>query len=78
MNASVSDVQPPTSFPPLAPLPDTPGYQNTHPFGSAHVMGFNMAFCDGSVRVINYSIDTTAHRYLGSRNDGVPIDGKKL
>ena len=35
-----------------------------------------MAFCDGSVKVVNYSVDTTTHRYLGSRNDGVPIDGK--
>ena len=45
---------------------------------AAHAVGFNMAFCDGSVKVVNYSVDTTTHRYLGSRNDGVPIDGKKL
>lgn len=36
-----------------------------------------MAFCDGSVKVMNYSIDPTIHSYLGSRNDGNAIDAKK-
>ena len=38
-------------------------------FGSAHSSGFNMAFCDGSVRRIAYDIDPDVHRCLGTRND---------
>ena len=47
-------------------------------FGSAHAIGINMALCDGSVQRISYSIDPLVHQYLGSRNDGQPIDAKKL
>jgi prepilin-type N-terminal cleavage/methylation domain-containing protein/prepilin-type processing-associated H-X9-DG protein len=47
-------------------------------FGSAHAAGFNMVFCDGSVRNIGYSINTTVHANLGNRKDGQPIDGSKL
>jgi prepilin-type processing-associated H-X9-DG protein len=47
-------------------------------FGSAHANSFNMAFCDGSVQSMSYNIDTTVHRYLGSRNDGQIIDGAKF
>ncbi len=35
-----------------------------------------MAFCDGSVQMINYTIDPLVHSYLGDRNDGQVIDGK--
>ncbi len=78
--AKVGDANPPASYPPLPPTQDTPGVQNSNVawFGSAHAVGLFMAFCDGSVQFISYSIDPTAHRYLGSRNDGVAIDGKKL
>jgi prepilin-type N-terminal cleavage/methylation domain-containing protein/prepilin-type processing-associated H-X9-DG protein len=42
-------------------------------FGSAHSSGLNMAFCDGSVRSISYTINPQIHSYLGSRNDGQAI-----
>ena len=38
-------------------------------FGSAHAGGFNMVFCDGSVRNISYDVDYKAHGYLASRVD---------
>ena len=43
-------------------------------FGSAHANGFHMAMCDGSVHLINYSIDATTYSNLGTRNDGEVID----
>ncbi len=36
-------------------------------FGSAHFGGFNMAYCDGSVRWIAYAVDPTVHRKAGRR-----------
>lgn len=58
------------------PRQDTPGWspQYNGAFGSAHASGFNMAFCDGSVHSISYSIDHEVHRFLGSRKDGHAID----
>ena len=62
----------------LRPYADTPGLDNWHSFGSAHANGFQMAFCDGSVQMINYTIDPEIHRRLANRKDGLVIDGKKL
>ncbi len=61
-----------------AAFPDTPGYYPRGPFGSAHLNGFQMAFCDGSVQMMNFSMDPTVHKYLGNRKDGHPIDAKNL
>jgi prepilin-type N-terminal cleavage/methylation domain-containing protein/prepilin-type processing-associated H-X9-DG protein len=60
------------------PFPDTPGNDDLTSFGSAHVNSFNMAFCDGSVHAISYNIDMLAHGHFCDRNDGRPVDAKKL
>ena len=59
------------------PHPDTPGYEYPLSFGGPHLLGFNMALCDGSVRMVNYSIDLTTHSRLSDRCDGEAIDPKK-
>jgi prepilin-type N-terminal cleavage/methylation domain-containing protein/prepilin-type processing-associated H-X9-DG protein len=60
----------------FAPAQDQPGVQNSVNFGSAHDNGFQMAFCDGSVQMMTYSIDPGIHRRLGNRKDGKIIDAK--
>ncbi|MDY0169805.1 MAG: DUF1559 domain-containing protein [Thermoguttaceae bacterium] len=43
-------------------------------FGSAHPGGWNIAYCDGSVHRLSYSIDLEIHRRLGVRDSGLPVD----
>ena len=66
---------------PIPPMQDTPGYttfgHGTAIFGSAHSNGFQMAFCDGSVHTISYTIEFETHARLARRNDGLVIDGNK-
>ena len=62
---------------PIGPHPDTPGYAYSGSFGSAHLAGVNMALCDGSVRMVSYTIDVTTYSHLCNRRDGQVIDARK-
>ena len=58
-----------------APFQDAPGLDlDSFSFGSAHPGGWNMVFCDGSVRTLSYDIDLLTHSLLGSRADGAVVD----
>ncbi len=57
-------------------IEDMPGYATRGLFGSAHINGFQMAFCDGSVHMMNFSMNPKIHDYLGNRKDGHVIDAK--
>jgi prepilin-type N-terminal cleavage/methylation domain-containing protein len=54
---------------PLAVSRDDPGWK----FGSAHPTLVQFAFCDGSVRPLQKSIDPVVLGLLAARNDGAPI-----
>ncbi len=64
--------------PNFQPGPDTPGIGGSYAFGAAHLNGFQMVFCDGSVHMMNYTIDPVAHSLLGDRADGQTINGNKF
>jgi len=57
---------------------DRPGFAPRGWFGSAHSAGVNMAFCDGSVRTMSYSLDRDVHGLLANREDGQVIDASKF
>ncbi len=57
------------------PDQDRAGYTNHNCFGSNHPGGFQMAYCDGSVRMVSFEIDRNAHSRMGNRRDGKLIDG---
>lgn len=60
-----------------APAQDRAGVQAYTVFGSAHATSFNMAFGDGTVRSIPYTIDPHVHEILCNRSDaGKASDGK--
>jgi prepilin-type N-terminal cleavage/methylation domain-containing protein/prepilin-type processing-associated H-X9-DG protein len=50
-----------------SPRQDTPGLTSDRQYGSIHTGGMNMAFCDGSVRTIEYSIALSVFVKGGSR-----------
>ena len=55
------------------------GYVPYHSaFGSAHAGGFNACLCDGSVRVLSYSIELEVFKLLSNRKDGKPLDVSKF
>lgn len=61
-------------FTEMTPMQDKQTVECDEIFGSAHVAGCHFVFCDGSVRLIEYSIDETVHRQLGNRKDRTPFD----
>jgi len=54
-----------TSYP---PGPDPTSGDGGQRFGSSHTSGLNIVFCDGSVRLVPYSINTTVWQALGTAN----------
>src|SRR5436190_1950273 len=72
----------------IPPEPDRRGQDGFYQFGSPHASGFNSVFCDGSVRMIPYNIQSnntpTASNPLGiwqricKRDDGLPVDSAGL
>lgn len=59
------------------PMQDTPGVEDDYIWGSAHPTGIHMAFCDGSVHNINFTIDWVTHSSLANRSTTVAIDPTK-
>jgi prepilin-type N-terminal cleavage/methylation domain-containing protein len=63
-----------SNIPTLKPLSDAfVAGQEGLVFGSAHASGFQVALCDGSVRLIAYEVDHDVHGRLGNRRDGQPV-----
>ncbi|MFM1904545.1 MAG: hypothetical protein RLZZ440_2445 [Planctomycetota bacterium] len=53
-----------------SPLQDRAGLSLPDRFGSPHPGSLSMAFCDGSVRPLDYEIAASIHRAAGHRADG--------
>jgi len=54
---------------PNLPRQDQASHASILSFGSAHAGGWNVVFCDGSVRFMNYDLDAETHRRMGNRDD---------
>src|SRR5439155_13303323 len=50
------------------PMRDRPGTQDPLRYGSAHAFGLNMAYCDGSVRFLEYGVNPEVHSLAGNRS----------
>jgi len=60
-----NDISRSTAYPPMQ---DRRGLGSTLAFGSVHTGGLNMAYCDGSVSFVSYSIDPAVFKRAGNRN----------
>jgi prepilin-type N-terminal cleavage/methylation domain-containing protein/prepilin-type processing-associated H-X9-DG protein len=49
------------------PLQDRRGFEDTLRFGSAHVGGCNMLYCDSRVEVVAYDVEQAVHMRAGDR-----------
>ncbi len=49
------------------PMQDRKGFSDPVRFGSPHTGGFNMLYCDGGVRFVEYNVDLTVHQLAGDR-----------
>lgn len=77
-NGDALDVMASTQWRPVRDMPVAKWRKNHRgevPFGSPHIGQLNMALCDGSVRLIDYSIDRKVHAAFGNRHDGGQADG---
>lgn len=53
---------------------DTPGSLSERNFGGPHAAGCQFVFCDGSVRLISFTISADVHGQLASRRGGEVVD----
>ena len=63
---------------PDTPQQDTPGCANGFVWGGAHPNGIHMAFCDGSVHSISYTVDYVTHGHMANRSTTAAIDPTKV
>jgi len=62
----------------LLPRRDRSGLCIISGFGSPHPGGCHFVFCDGSVRMVGYTIDATTHTRLSNRADRQPVDASRF
>jgi prepilin-type N-terminal cleavage/methylation domain-containing protein/prepilin-type processing-associated H-X9-DG protein len=56
----------------IAPHQDQKGVQDTLAFGSNHISGVNMAYCDGSVSLVAFNVNPSVFKNSGNRNSPAP------
>ena len=61
-----------------APMQDAIESHSTVIFGSAHPLGFHFVFCDGSVHLIDFTIDSEVHSRLANRADGQSLNSRAI
>ncbi len=63
----------PRILPPAPPIATSRAYPIVGGFGSYHPAGANFLFGDGSVHLVQRTVNPEVYRRLGNRRDGVPI-----